>query len=1030
MVTSGCSSKKRKHPDVSPSLTMTGGGKSPSPCKINLIHNEISPVANKPPKMNWDLVRSKVLSANLTIAVATITGLRNKMEILHSTEYPSMLASLLPSFVTVMKAVPCIPPPLRPLISSGSEVINSIQGSSEEKISPQTKASVNSSIGEGGTNGGGNYSNNNATAAHHVRNSILELCSRLPQNEYLRPYVPSLLSMAMDVLQKDYETNALVAFKIIFDLHKNYRPMLIENIQPFLDFVSMSYRNLGTTVQRNFFIPSVLPQPQQPLQPQQQQQQQQRSYIPITTPGVPTIPNGTQQLTQPTIPTITNSPSGTALPLNRGLRTSDQVTPPKHFFLKASMSFRVLTECPLTVMLLFQLYPKRLKNSISQLLPLMMDALIQRPPPRSGPIHVPSVTQHGSGGSMSGMSPVHQNMYYTRTRELLAAQAKTLSFVTYLIRGFADQMRPYEDHIASSILKLLTLCPREALSTRKELLVALRHIIATDFRRGFFPHVDRLLDERILVGTHRQSEYTHLRPIAYSAIAELLLHMRQMLSLVQISRVVLLFSRVLHDMSMNLTLVTQTTCVRLLLNMVDFVFHNKEDKASLGRDVLYRILENLVLKLGMMVEYGISKVKKSEEQRQLRIKRWENLISCGEKNNVKLSPDTFKGKEEQKGRDRINGANTIEIVDSMQHVCDLVKSILVGMKTVIYCINNYGAQREKLKASKDKKTDKKSDTGATLGNIENKNSRYEDVAMQKITLSERQIVDKYIEWGLKSAHVFKLMSKGNNDEKSLQQEISPKSPDSSLNKPSSNTKYIEILEIYASSFTVLDGFNFQRIIGPRLEFLFNATMDDYDVVAVHNFFLTKSSTISYDCAACLVKFLSSKMEKLSLRRRGLESHLFNNQQVNEMVLVEKNERVILILFEAIFSSMSAFPKNEAVLRPHLQVIVSDCLSYTMELEESTWPGIYASILCSLFRSIAGGKFEESYKQLLPLLPTLLNGLYRIYCSTENTILQHAIIELCLTVPARLSSLLPHLHLLIRVIIPALQTKYGELINLG
>lgn len=68
-------------------------------------------------------------------------------------------------------------------------------------------------------------------------------------------------------------------------------------------------------------------------------------------------------------------------------------------------------------------------------------------------------------------------------------QVKTLSFLTYLLRGFTPLMQPYEQQISSSVIMLLRSCPADAVATRKELLVATRHILATDFRRGFFSEV-------------------------------------------------------------------------------------------------------------------------------------------------------------------------------------------------------------------------------------------------------------------------------------------------------------------------------------------------------------------------------------------------------------------------------------------------------------------------------------------------------------------------------------------------------------
>lgn len=51
------------------------------------------------------------------------------------------------------------------------------------------------------------------------------------------------------------------------------------------------------------------------------------------------------------------------------------VEPPAIPLLRSKDSFKVLTECPLIVMLLFQLYPKYIKANIPDLIPLMIEAL-------------------------------------------------------------------------------------------------------------------------------------------------------------------------------------------------------------------------------------------------------------------------------------------------------------------------------------------------------------------------------------------------------------------------------------------------------------------------------------------------------------------------------------------------------------------------------------------------------------------------------------------------------------------------------
>jgi transformation/transcription domain-associated protein len=145
--------------------------------------------------------------------------------------------------------------------------------------------------------------------------------------------------------------------------------------------------------------------------------------------------------------------------------------------------------------------------------------------------------------------------------------------------------------------------------------------------------------------------------------------------------------------------------------------------------------------------------------------------------------------------------------------------------------------------------------------------------------------------------------------------------------------------------------------------------------------------------------------------------------------MKKSSNAYLQLFERILKSLSSYPENERALRPHLKKIVSTCLRSSLEKTEVRADN-YCMLLRYVFRSISAGKFEESYRELLPLIPAVLNGLFRILSSTDDTTLCHTLIELVLTIPARLSSLLPHMNLLLRVIIMALESNSDDLVNLG
>ena len=60
------------------------------------------------------------------------------------------------------------------------------------------------------------------------------------------------------------------------------------------------------------------------------------------------------------------------------------------------------------------------------------------------------------------------------------------------------------------------------------------------------------------------------------------------------------------------------------------------------------------------------------------------------------------------------------------------------------------------------------------------------------------------------------------------------------------------------------------------------------------------------------------------------------------------------------------------------------------------------------------------QEFLPLLPVLLDNLNRLLAVSHKTTMRELFVELCLTVPVRLSALLPHLHFLMRPLVLALQ----------
>ena len=271
----------------------------------------------------------------------------------------------------------------------------------------------------------------------------------LPQA--LRPYAVQLLQMCTKIFASDAEENALLAIRITSELHKAYRPALEQEAGPFLEHVAALYSQFGATCTHHFEGPGAAPPPSSSAD----------------AAGGAQLGSG-------------DAPAS-------GEDTPRQLVP-------ASRSFRVITDAPLIVMFILQLYPRLTAVYIPSLLPVMVDAVALR-------------------GPAADALPLHLRPAFA---ELRAAQVKTVSFITFLLRVVGEALRPYAPRLAVAVVHLLLTCP-DVVATRKELLVATRHMLGTDLRVAFRAHTDTLLSEQALLGSGRAA-HDALRPLAFSLL--------------------------------------------------------------------------------------------------------------------------------------------------------------------------------------------------------------------------------------------------------------------------------------------------------------------------------------------------------------------------------------------------------------------------------------------------------------------------------------------------------------------------------
>lgn len=980
--------------------------------------------------MNVEVVRQKLLDGDSDVVLKELIDLYRRAEILHTPQLARILEALFP----VWKAL---------LLQN-------------TKLPPQGRA----------------------TQVNRCRKLLLQIINRLPSNDALRPYVTQLLHMLMDVLHRDNEENALIALKTLFDLHRNYRPGLRSEVQPFLDLVQQMYKNVQNTMKKQFSTPpevttgsSAASTPTASAAPSATPSAQpspttagggdtptsagsaattpmggmiagvttnatgivKPPVAPATAPAPPVIGVTSTTSTSPTPPaapvtTPAVTPPATEAQSAGGIEAESvsieageigQVRSADEPICSSMESFKTISELPLIIMLLFQCYPNYIESYIPVLVPLMMSALALRAP--------------------ESVAKTHPSKYV----DFLDCQVKTLSFVTYLLRGCANLMRPFQDSICENTVKLLMACPKDAFVLRKDIFVAARHIISTDFRRGFYPQLEVLMDDDVLVGKGRSSYY-QIRPLAYSTVADMIHHVRDMLTLTQVSKIVDFYGKRIHDPTLPISI--QTTSIRLLLNLVDISAKNEEADGWKGRNVLSRILLIISTKFGTTLANLPAALATSLKNPNP--DRGE-LLEGGAMDKIKqsalLPKDAVAGSEYDQKLDALllpaikvqrAGDATIEEEPSIRDIKSLLRTMILGIRAVIWCTANYRNPNAKDLTTVDANS---SDTGGLLSqglsgamtpsplnvhSLELTNSLRATASagaaagaegsgvthLYPLTDDERLLIAKVLQNGLRCFILYTLSENTLAEEK-------------------------QMLDHFAGAFTVLEAADFRDLFISNMQLLYECILQDHAILTIPQHFLANSN-VSCWFAEILLKFLITQMDDLSVQAEGdlpdtdrVEKVMgIERLQFEKMRKVPKVHRasIVLRLFKIVFGSVTLFKSNESALFPYLRTIIESCLK---EATFTKHPDNYLLLLRALFRSISGGKYENFYKEVFPLLPGVLSALMRLQKHIGKLSMQEVLLELCLTIPARLSSLLQYLPSLMKSVVRAILSR-GELAYLG
>ncbi|KAH6637038.1 hypothetical protein F5144DRAFT_531101 [Chaetomium tenue] len=779
--------------------------------------------------------------------------------------------------------------------------------------------------------------------AQKLRNCVLEILHRLPTalspTEPFEPYAEEVVDLLMQLVRNDNEDNAVLCVKIISDIMRHQHKIMGNKVQAFLSLIQELFEQVDKVVREQLdnISPAAAP-------------------VPPSTPGstqTTFLPH--QQSPRAGSPIAAGAPDFSVDPGQQSNRT----------LLRGMQSFKVLAECPIIVVSIFQVHRPSVTNNVKAFVPLIKQALLCQARAQDQ-AHKDAAAR---GTIHTGVSPNIKNR--AAFGEFITAQVKTMSFLAYLLRQYSGNLTDFLPSLPEITVRLLKDCPREKSGARKELLVAIRHIINFNFRKIFLPKIDALLDERTLIGDGLTVHET-MRPLAYSMLADLIHHVRESLTPDQIRKTVEVYTRNLQDNFPGTSF--QTMSAKLLLNMAEFIARmpNKVD----ARHYLIMILNAIGDKFAAMNRQYPNAVKLSKQYAQQAAENApETYLSDKECPPEWDEVDIFNAMPIKASNPRDRAADPV--VDNKF----LFRNLMNGLKNTFYQLKSCNQP------------------GAV--DLAGAPAHWTDVAYG-FTAEEVKVIVKLFREG---AYVFRYY------------EIEKPAAESPYSSPveymanfymiSSSKEEKELLENFATVFHCIDPATFHEVFQQEIPRLYDMIHEHTALLHIPQFFLASEATSPSFCGM-LLRFLMERIEDVG------------SADI-------KKSSILLRLFKLAFMAVTLFAsQNEQVLLPHVVDIVTKSIELSTKAEE---PMNYFLLLRSLFRSIGGGKFEHLYKQILPLLEMLLDVLNNLLLAARKPAERDLYVELCLTVPARLSNLLPHLSFLMRPLVVALRAG-TELVGQG
>ncbi|CDW59338.1 hypothetical protein TTRE_0000767001 [Trichuris trichiura] len=645
---------------------------------------------------------------------------------------------------------------------------------------------------------------------------------------------------------------------------------------------------------------------------------------------------------------------------------------------KSRLALRGATELTYTIIAVFEMDRNFLRTEMSSMLCGILKVL----------------------SSTASMDSAHPEQNLVAITQIIKLQYSALQFILTFNEEIVDFNKKAAEGLPRSVFNIIASIPSEETQLRKDMILVLRKFSKSSMRCYFVSVMNDMLEEGLLLGRGYTSNLEN-RSYFMATIGDFLHYLRFNLKPATAGKAVQMFARYVQDPKCSPYL--QTAVIGVINSVLEGMAKNATDQSrsevSLAQPfslkwhhLLLFVMEVVLGRLKMIVSEQLPRIFKSANKsddgtvtanallvdtprKQSQKLACTDTSSSDQPSSTSILQSILKEDEDEASYfDAKVTAVNFTIVECQQ----MINAILGCCRTVIWILQKHHTDFDK-----------------------------QEVNLKVLRQKEVELLILIFKNGLNSLDAFSF--------KTVSFQVKPSQARISREEKDFLEQFSLIVNALSLSIQKIVAYIFLQFSNLHVSRLFDVLNSSLDFVVQR--IVTNKAAIS------LVSLLFANRSISSLIMSVMLNYLGEN--IDVLAGTDSKASVHVKLFQLCLSTVGGSGSNDNVFKLHLKKLVNATTSLARRSEH---PANALSVLRNLLRTVCNHQaFAQDIANLVFPLLKVLNEMHHFAVRPE---VKDSLLELCLSMPARLSTVRPYLSLLMEPIAVALDHSAASQIQVS